>query len=222
MDEKQLVHDTPGNSLVLAEQTEQGLQKQYIQALIQRQPGLGDRCQEIAQSFIDSGLAPSEAYMIMDIVYAPSSGNMAGRGQGTRMKHFAEAIQNRYGETVLHNASQHIEKFRGLLEQIGQAVEMRDMLNGALNGSSLSFSNALLFQEIGLDYNALLDIIYEVVDRQQTSELSALVRVTNAAKKLSRTNNFCTLEGVLFAGEDDQFTREVMANEKLGLSLSEN
>lgn len=213
----------PMHSYAIAERKEQALQARYVAALMQQSPGLGEKSHRIAEDLVASGLNQSESFMLIQAVYDPSRKD--GKGQGTRLKHFAKAVQDRYGEVGLYNASQSVESFRGLLFQISEAVTMRDTLNGSISDASFSFDDTLRFQELGLDSDVVMDAFYKLTSPadspenngyyREVSTVEAVMRIKQATRQLERGTH-CTLESLLFPTDMDGFVGAIMANDTLG------
>lgn len=169
------------DQLVVSEEKE--LQQRYVRALIRANPGLGEKSERIAQDLMQTGLSSTEAMMLINLVYAPAY--IDGRGQGTRLKYFAKALQDRYGDCYLANIGQNEKVFRGFLAEIDEAVAMRDLINEELSKqASISFDNALLLQEIGLSADAFLGYVHNYATDHKTDRLSALLRVIHAARRI--------------------------------------
>ncbi len=114
----------------LAKAEELAIQRRYATALMERNPGLGEMSQKIAEDLVYSGLKPIEALALINMVYTPN--DALGRGQGTRLRYFSEAIQERYGDQ-LESIRGSPALFRGFLTMIGDLVEMRDAVNEYLS-----------------------------------------------------------------------------------------
>lgn len=203
--------ETP--QMPLAEKQEFALQQQYIAALIQRSPGLGEVSNQVAQNLIASGITPAEAFLLIQAVYTPTTAQ--GKGQGNKVKHFGEALERHYGDVVLHNASKNVAAFQGLLARVTQAVDMRDSLNGALVRSSFSFDDALRFQKLGLDQDTVMDAYQQLQETYGLGDVAATMRIKEAVRTLER-GGYCTLEGVLFFDEAKEFVTGVMETDSLG------
>lgn len=192
-------------------QNENLTQKRYVTTLIKSRPGLGDYALKIADDLTNTGLSPTEAIMLIDMVYCPQ--DLEGKGQGNKLKHFSEAVVQRYGGDYLEKVSRSPELFRGLLHQIGQAVDMRDDTNGSLSHSSISFKDSLLFQELGLSAEVLDGYIYNLTVDQGLSEVAAIMRIKEAAAQVEK-GRFATLEGILFREEFSSMTTMRMEDDR--------
>jgi len=206
--DKEEVKDEPKEEYALVRQTEIALQKKYVEALIKAKPGLGDKSQQIAFDLVNVGLTPNEVLMLINQVYSPSG--LEGRGQGTRVKFFAEAVKKRYGDHRLEKCSYSPALFRGLIAQIGEAVEMRDTVNDYLTGrTSISFDDTLAYQEIGLGPEAILGYVERLVSESGVSETAAIMKIKDAARKVE-SQRIANLEAILFPSEMDSFVAKIM------------
>ena len=187
------------------------LQKKYVDALIKAKPGLGEKALAIAGDMINTGLSPNEAMALINLIYVPA--DLQGRGQATKLKHFSEALIKRYGESYLERIGRSPALFRGFLYQVGQAIEMRDEINQSRQGSSITFRDTLLFQELGLSAEVLDGYIYHLTSEEYISEVAALMRIKAAAVEVEK-KNFATLEGILFRNEYDTTTKQVMEDDR--------
>ncbi len=192
-------------------ESEIALQKKYTDALIRARPGLGEKSLKIADELINTGLTPNEAMLMINLVY--STRDVQGRGQATKLKYFSEAVIRRYGENYLEKVGRSLDLFRGLLYQIGQAVEMRDETNDYLSNSSITFRDSLLFQELGLSAEVLESYVYHLTSEKGLSEVAAIMRIKEAAAEVER-GRFATLESILFREEFDSLTSLIMEEDR--------
>jgi len=204
------------NNYALIQQTEIALQQKYAAALIRAKPGLGDKAEKIAEDLVNVGLTPNESLMLVGLVYMPV--DIQGRGQGTRLKYFAEALQERYGDHRLEKCGKSVALFRGLLAQINEAIEMRDLINGALDRrTSISFRDALRYQEIGLDADIFFGYVAKLTSDLNLNETAAVMKIRDASKRVENSKQIGSLEALLFPYEMQTFVREVMEGDLDGL-----
>ncbi len=144
------------------------LERKLANRLLAMNPGLGPKSLEIANALADSGLSPSAASMLMLSVYA--TGDVAGRGQGTRLRWFMEAVQNRYSHK-LDKIRNDPAAFRIFVADIEEVNEMRDTLNG--EGITVSFQNAFLLWELGLNADTVMSTVADVCQHVPTPSLAA-------------------------------------------------
>lgn len=190
---------------------EMALQKRYVDALIKARPGLEEQAIKIADDLVNTGLTPNEAMLLIDLVYSPR--DLQGRGQATKLKYFSEAVIGRYGDSYLEKVGKSPVLFRGLLYQIGQAVEMREDANDFLSHSSITFNDTFLFQELGLSAEVLGSYVYHLMSEQGLSEVAAIMRIKGAAAEVER-GRFSTLEGILFREEFSTLTSLTMEDDR--------
>ena len=178
------------------------LQQQYIVALMKNKPGMdGKSTQLVTKDLINSGIQPTEALMLINLVYGGPNGSLTGKGQATRTKYFAEAVQEVWGDR-LANASKNPALFRGLLAKINEATQLHDSISEENNPQSsfpysISFKESLLLQEAGVDTDYFLSLIEDLVSEYRISRPIAKVRIVEAAGKL-KMYQAASLENILF------------------------
>ncbi|MEI6849564.1 MAG: hypothetical protein WCK29_00850 [archaeon] len=206
--------DQENNALV--EQTTRALQEKYVDALLKQRPGLGgEAAKNIARDLTSTGITPNEAFALMNLVYSPV--DVLGRGQATRAKYFSEAVQERYGDVILYNASQNVQSFRRLLGKIGEAVDTRDVVNEQLDKSAITFRDTLMLQDLGIDAETIISYHDILVADYGFSNAAAITRIKKAVLALDNRNTAIgNLESLIFPTEMDSFVSGVMASDSIG------
>ena len=188
------------------------LQQQYIVALMKSKPGMdGKSTQLVARDLVNSGLQPTEALMIINMVYGGPNGNLSGKGQATRTKYFSEAVQEVWGDR-LANASQHPALFRGLLAKMNAATQLHDAVAEENNPQSsfpysISFKEALLLQDAGVDEDYFLSLVEDLVSEYRISRPAAKIRIVDAAGKI-KMHEAASLENILFPIKPSESDKE--------------
>lgn len=165
------------------------MEMKIAKRLLEMNPGMGERSQQIAHDLCEAGLSATASVMLLNVVYSPD--DAAGRGQAARVKHFKEAVMAHYGyrlDSIRHDVS----RFRMFLADMEEMVEMRDILKG--EGFSIAFSVAFMFWELGLDADAVMVLIDEYL--WQFSPQKAIVILTKAAMAV-QAGRYMTLDAAL-------------------------
>jgi hypothetical protein len=201
---------TPPENLlpaVLEAKPRSALEIKYVKNILAADPGIGEKSLAIANSLADSGLSGPMAAMIIQAVYAPTT--VDGRGQGTRIKWYVDAVRNRYGHK-LDKIRTNVLSFRTFMADMEEVSQMRDELNG--NGYSVSFEGAFLLWEIGEDVDSIQTAIEAHLDHLRDYPGSCMKRVVEAAMEVKSGKRFVELETAL------QFMnqREMIPDENYG------
>ena len=165
------------------------LERKYARTILALNPGLSTCAISAAKELVDAGLPPAAATMVIQTVYSPEDAQ--GRGQSTRIKYMVQAVQNRYKDR-LEAVRNNMSVFRGLLAEIAQVVEMRDVLKG--EDKTVSFEQAFMLNEAGLDEESTLALLsdlsaHETPGRAKQIMLKAVQCVQRGA--------FCTIEAAI-------------------------
>lgn len=210
IEEKENLVATGKNELVI--NREQKLELYYTKALLKLNPGLGEKTSMIVGDLMQCGLKPSEAYALITSVYSPR--DLQGNGQATRAKYFGEAIIGRYGDE-LDKIRSNIATFRRFLAEVSEASNMRDTING--EGYTITFHDALLYQEIGLDAEKYLIFLQDLKSRN-VSGLAIKMIIRQAALKVKKDSTL-SLESLILNRErfgqewEDDVTEEDLYRE---------
>lgn len=157
------------------------LERRYIKQILKSDPGIGDKCVEIARSLADSGFTPAAASMILQSVYSPAVAG--GNGQASRIRWFTEAIQTRYASR-LDRIKTDYKAFRSFLSDMEEVTEMRDTLNG--NGFTFTFHQSFLMWELGEDANSIMGMVYDLQEKGVMSTVAIVARIVKAALEVQR------------------------------------
>ena len=173
---------------------DQKLQFYFTRTLLQMNPGLGEKTHILVKDLVQSGLRPSEAYALLTIVYNPA--DVKGRGQGTRSKYFAMAVRERY-ENDLDKIRTNITTFRRFLAEVSEANETRDILKG--EGYNITFHEALLYQEVGLDAEGYLGLAQDLKLKRMSN--LQIIKVIRSAALQIKAGSTLSLESLVLHRE---------------------
>lgn len=205
------IRNRENDQLALRKQLQR--QQRYATALIRANPGLGEMSQRIAEDLVASGLKPFEVLELIHTVYAPT--DVLGRGQGERLKHFGKAVLANYGDYIC-SIRQNPGLVRSFLIQMSDMVNMRDEINSDLpRGRSVSFSEAILYQQVGLTADTFSDYFERLVYDGGASPGHAMIKIRDAAREVQE-KNFGTLEELLFPAEMADFAWMCIKGESVG------
>lgn len=155
------------------------LERRLAARILKLNPGMGEKSLEIANALCDSGITAAAASTLLQAVYSPT--DELGRGQGTRMRWFVEAIRRRY-DYKIDKIRNDPKAFKTFIAEMEEVVEMRDTLKG--EDVSVSFEAAFLLWELGLDADSILGIVQSECDGLNTPSIVAkhIVQAAQAVK----------------------------------------
>lgn len=175
----QLLQPEPTPKLIPALSQQTAIERKLAGRILKLNPGIGEKSIELANSLCDSTLAPGMAAAIISAVYSPS--DAGGRGQGTRIKWFVDAINQRYGSR-LDKIKSSIPYFRTFIAEMEEMTDLRDTLNG--EGYGASFQSTFLLWEVGLNSAEAMRILEALADcaSYKSSALRILVKAAQIVK----------------------------------------
>jgi len=171
----------PNQALIPALSSQTALERKYIHHILRSDPGMGEKSIQIANSLADSGLPVAACAMILQAVFVPATTSQQRGAQGTRLRWFVEAIQNRY-QNRMDKIRHDYRAFRSFVSDMEEVTEMRDELNG--NGYSISFQGAFLLWEVGECADSIQRMVDDYLPHLAQFKGSAMKRLVEAAMQV--------------------------------------
>jgi hypothetical protein len=163
------------------------LEKKIAKKILLLKPGFGESVWHHAEALADSGLSPTQAMMLVDAIYAPTTAK--GGGQAARAGWFVKTIRERYGSRLDYIGG-NLALFKGFLAHMDEVIENRTALSDI--DISFSFHEAMMLDEVGVPP----DEVTRVMEDLGVSKWNAK-RIVMKAVRILKDGGAATLEGAI-------------------------